>query len=149
MQSGNGLREKLLQEELESLQTSLQRIESLGVPLESGIIDAFNKTVQSAQKMITGKKEVDDVYKKMVSQFGNTNVQVMNGEVHVTFNSKQVVVSQVGGKWQITVGGQTFAVKDLNDMVMQIKTRTQDAVSASAQQVMRYSRCILQAKRLL
>lgn len=147
------LREKLLQEELQNLEATLERIESLGLPIE-GILDNFKKMVKSAtdgvKKIVSGKKEVEEVYKVVIKKYKGVNVQ--DGLISFTANNKSVQVKEDGGKWHINVdNGGWYPVKDMKDLLIQIDVRTQDSkVMASAgglQQVMTCSRAILDMRR--
>ena len=147
------LREKLLQEELQNLEATLERIESLGLPIE-GILDNFKKMVKSAtdgvKKIVSGKKEVEEVYKVVIKKYKGVNVQ--DGLISFTANNKSVQVKEDGGKWHINVdNGGWYPVKDMKDLLIQIDVRTQDGKpelpNSSMQQVMTCSRAILDMRR--
>lgn len=143
--TSDSLREKLLQQELRNLEETMHRIESLGVPLE--MFETVKNMVKKATKMVTGSKDINDVYNHLVKHFTADKVNKTNNVLHVMTGGKQVDVSMNDtGKWQIAVDGKTYEVADLNDMVKQIQIRTQASTSAPFHDVARYSSFILKCK---
>ena len=147
------LREKLLQEELKNLEETLDRIQSLGFPTEGlwdSVKNAVNKATDAVKGMVFSTPEVKTVYNAIEKKYKPVNIQ--DGVISFTANSKSVQVKQDGGKWHINVeNGGWFPVKDINDLLVQIDVRTQDAKSMSsasrAQQVVMCSRAIIGAQR--
>lgn len=147
------LREKLLQEELQNLEATLERIESLGLPID-GFVDSVKnmvkKAANSAQKMISGKKDVTEVYNAIAKKYKGISIQ--NDVISFTANNKLVQVKEDGGKWHISVdNGDWYTVDGMKNLLIQIEVRTQDAKAMSAdsrmQQVMLCSRAILDVRR--
>lgn len=145
MQSEKDLREKLLEHELQNLHDTMERLESLGVPLE--MFDAIKKAVSKVTKAVTGTKDVQDVYNRLKSDFPKASINVTGDEVDITLNGKTVRVTCQGSKFHMTVDGATFVADNLNDLVTQIRVRTQPGTSAHMRQVMECSRAILQQRR--
>lgn len=149
------LREKLLQEELHNLEATLERIESLGMPIE-GIWDNVKEAVKSAtnsvKNIMSGKKEVDEVYNTIMKSKKYTNVNINGGLISFTANNKSVQVKEDGNKWHINVDNAGwYPVKNMKDLLIQIEVRTQDGKpelpNSSMQQVMTCSRAILDMRR--
>lgn len=135
------LREKLLRQEVENLEATLNNLQSLGVTIDGAIWDALKNTakkaVDKANKMVTGSKTIDEVFKALSKKY--TGLSVHDGMIEFNANGKDVKISPNGSQWHLTIDGATFEIKNMKDLMTQIDVRTRSSVG----EVMRHSRTIL------
>lgn len=155
MATERDLREKLLQHELDNLRATLDNIESLGYPIDSGILDwakdAAKGVANTVKKTVMGgPKTAQDVMNMLHKAFPGTNVDKSGDSLTLTVNGKPVEVKLSEGTWMLTVDGATYKaqVDKMESLQTQIKTLTATQISGTKmQEVMRGSRVILLSQR--
>jgi hypothetical protein len=157
MQAQKDLREHLLQQELENLETTIRNLESLGYPVD-GLWDTFKKGVSDVgkaaknaaskvAKSMSGHKDAKYVLNKLHDDFPGTNVDKSGDVLMLTVNGKKVEVMLDDGVWMVSVGGAKYKA-DMDNLKQQIVHLTQPQISGSKmEQVLRCSRAVMVSQR--
>ncbi len=143
MSARSELREKLLEQELKNLETTVQNLVHLDYKVD-GVLD---KIKHSIVKSFSGHKDAKDVLDMLHNAFPGTNVDKHGDVLSLKVNGQDVEVKQVSGVWAVVVGEASYPA-DMNDLKKQILNYTASKLSGTKMhEVMRCSRAVMMAQR--